>query len=372
MIKVVILVSYTYPHIGSGIGQVALLQAEGLASLGYEVVLVSGNVPSRIKRKFKKNKVLHLKIRCINYLAKFHIPVPLFFLNLETIGHIRNADVVHVHGMLYPYSLQAAILAKKYKKPFVLTQHAGYIKYPNFVVNFFQQVVKVTVGKVVLGLSSKVIVVNEEVKNWLGLAYKKAITLTNGVDTSIFFPVSLSKKKVLRKKHSLPRDKNIVLFVGRLVPKKGFLRLYEARDKNYLIVFVGGGEQPEHMKQQKEEVVFLGALSQKHLSEIYQLSDLFVLPSDSEGFPLSIQEAMASGLPIITSKHPGFEKYLDEKYVSFVNPSARSIKKAILAIIANKSLRKKMSMYSRQEVISKVSWKNNVQNLLKIYQEALL
>jgi len=52
--KIVILVSYTYPYIGSGIGQVALLQAEGLVKLGNEVILVSSNIPVT-KKKFTKN-----------------------------------------------------------------------------------------------------------------------------------------------------------------------------------------------------------------------------------------------------------------------------------------------------------------------------
>src|SRR5689334_3571761 len=121
--NIVILVSYTYPFVGSGIGNVALSQAEGLNKLGCKVTLVSGNVP-KTKVRFIKKGVTHLKLKSNNFLDKFGIPVPFFLFNKEVIDAIRNADVVHCHDMLYPYSIQGAVISKLFKKPFILTQHA--------------------------------------------------------------------------------------------------------------------------------------------------------------------------------------------------------------------------------------------------------
>ena len=157
--------------------------------------------------------------------------------------------------------------------------------------------------------------------------------------------------------------------MGRLVQKKGFQRLFEARSNNYLTVFVGGGKIPKLMANEKENVLFLGVLSQEKLSEVYQASDVFVLPSDCEGFPLSIQEAMASGLPIVTTKHPGFEKYLDKRYVKFITPTKQAVKTAILEVLTNKSMRKSMIKYSLNTTTVKAGWKSNIKYLLKIYQK---
>ncbi|OGM23017.1 hypothetical protein A2961_01315 [Candidatus Woesebacteria bacterium RIFCSPLOWO2_01_FULL_39_21] len=368
--NVVILVSYTYPFIGSGLGQVALMQAEGLTKLGHQVVLVSSNIPATWKR-FKRNRVLHLKQNCLNFMDKFSIPVPFFFLSREVISHIENADVVHSHDMLYPHSMLAALVAKRFAKPFVLTQHAGFISYPNRLTNLLQLLTNKTMGKLVLKLSDQIIVVNEDVKNWLGKDGTSAVTLMNGVNTSLFHPVTQKTKMEIRKKYGFPLNKKIVLYVGRLVKKKGFQRLFEVKSSDYLIIIVGLGEVPEYMTNEKDKVLFLGAISQKKLSEIYQASDVFVLPSDCEGFPLSIQEAMASGLPIITSKHPGFDKYLDRHFVKFISPTSIETKRAIVEIFKNKKLRDTMVHYSLKTTIAKASWENNVQELLKIYQKVI-
>jgi len=95
-LKIVIIVSYTHPYVGSGIGNVALMQAENLAKLGHDVVLVSSNIPAT-KKRFKRNGVLHIKLNGTNFLDKFQIPVPLFLLNREVLSLIKNATIVHAH-----------------------------------------------------------------------------------------------------------------------------------------------------------------------------------------------------------------------------------------------------------------------------------
>ena len=153
--------------------------------------------------------------------------------------------------------------------------------------------------------------------------------------------------------------------------KKGFHRLYDARSNDYLTVMVGGGKVPESMAVDVGKVLFLGTLPQKKLSEIYQASDVFILPSDCEGFPLSIQEAMASGLPIITSNHPGFDRYLDRRFVKFINPTSDEIRDAILQVLNDKKTRDAMIDYSLRTTTAKESWEKNVTGLLEIYHRTI-
>lgn len=369
-LKIVIIVSYTHPFVGSGIGNVALMQAENLAKLGHEVVLVSSNIPAT-KKRFKRNGVLHLKLNGTNFLDKFQIPVPLFLLNREVLSLIKNATIVHAHDMLYPYSLQAGLAAKMFGKPFVLTQHAGFISYPSLAINLLQLLTNRTLGRLVLELTDEIIVVNEEVKNWLRTNGKGVATLMNGVNRGLFYMVSEKRKRQIRKKYGLPLNKKIVLHVGRLVKKKGFHRLYETRSNEYLTVIVGGGKVPESMMADEQKVLFLGAIPQEKLSEIYQASGVFVLPSDSEGFPLSIQEAMACGLPIITINHPGFDKYLDRRFVKFINPTTDEIRGAISLVLNDKKKRDEMIDYSLRATTAKASWKKNIIRLLEIYERAI-
>lgn len=368
--KIVILVSYTYPFVGSGIGNVALVQAEELSKLGHKVTLVSGNIP-KTDPEFVLNGVKHIKLQAFNYLDKFGIPVPFFFFNKNVIKAFKATDIIHCHEMLYPYSLQAAILAKYFKKPFILTQHAGYIKYKSRFINLVQLLVNKTIGNLVLSLSDRILVVNEEVKKWLGKNGERAEHLMNGVDTQLFYPVSNMVKVKLRRKHGFPEGKKILLHVGRLVEKKGFHRVFENRSDKYFTIIAGGGGIPPHMNNYHDKVKFTGAVDQAELAELYQLSDVFVLPSDCEGFPLSIQEAMATGLPIISSNHPGFEKYLDKKFVRLINPENGELKKAIKEVMNDAGLIREMSDYSLRITKEKASWDTNLKTLLNIYSNSL-
>ena len=369
-LKIVIVVSYTYPYIDGGLGVVAAKQAEYLARLGHQVTLISANWP-KTKSEFVYNQVNYIKLPAIRFFERFEIPVPLFLMDRRAIASIKAADVVHAHDMAYPSSLQAALLAKLFRKPLILTQHIGRVYYPSKIINLLESMVRMTLGRVILKLSDKVILINKHVIKALTVDRKKVVTILNGVDTEMFKPVNEGKKIVLRKKYNLPVDKQIVLFVGRLVKKKGYEELCKAKDQKYLIVIVGKGKAVNEKEPDNDQVRFLGVVPHDVLREIYQLADVFVLPSMSEGLPLTIQEAMASGLPIITSKHPGFEDYLDSRWVKFISPNHQQIKKAILEVLENHSLKEQMSQYALQVSINKNSWGKNVEKLLLVYQQAI-
>ena len=80
--RIVIGVTYSYPYIGSGIGNVAMKQGEELAKLGHRVTIISSNFP-KYKEEFTRNKVKHLKGKLILRLEKIGLPIPLFFLNKD-------------------------------------------------------------------------------------------------------------------------------------------------------------------------------------------------------------------------------------------------------------------------------------------------
>src|SRR5260221_12354451 len=201
--KIAIIVSYTYPFVGSGIGNVALKQAEYLSKEGHEVTLISSNVPQS-KKDFRKNDVRFIKINALNFLYKFAIPVPIFIFDSKTISIIKNADIIHIHDILYPSSIMAAAFAKLYKKPIVLTQHIPFIEYDNAMLNILQRIIFYTLGKFILNNSDKIIYFNSEVGEWLKDYKSKLIFLPNGVDTEFFRPVTIKEKNDLKKKYSLP------------------------------------------------------------------------------------------------------------------------------------------------------------------------
>lgn len=118
---------------------------------------------------------------------------------------------------------------------------------------------------------------------------------------------SAAEKQQLRQKLDMP-EKKIVLYVGRFDPKKGMDDLLHATpdlDRDAGIYFVGGEPTQEHLQFCKERdltnVHFVGFKKKEELADYYRAADLMVLPTKSDVWGLVINEAMAYGLPIVTT-----------------------------------------------------------------------
>jgi glycosyltransferase involved in cell wall biosynthesis len=364
-LNVVIIVTYAHPYIGSGLGVVAKFQAEYLASQGHNVTLISSNIP-RTSKKFVLNNVTSIKVPAVALLERLHIPVPLLFFNRSAIHAIKYADIVHIHDMLYPSSLVAALVAKFYKKRVILTQHVPHVQYSNKIINMIEKLAFSTVGLMTLWTSDAVIVLNENVYNWIRHYKDKVYYIPNGVDLQLFTAPTEQEKQSIRERYNIPLAEFVVLCVGRFVPKKGFDILYNAQDAAYLLLFVGGGAIPPYI-QPNNLVRIIGPLPQEELAKIYKASDVFILPSYDEGFPLSIQEAMATGLPIITSKQNNNGQIPASPLISYIDRTEKDIKSAIKKIQGNAILRKEMGEYSRKIARENYSWEKNNTKLLDVY-----
>ena len=366
--KILIVTHYFLPHKG-GIEFVAYNQAKELVKQGHEVTVVSSKVGDEPEEEILDG-IKVKRVKAWNWFEKnIGVPYPVFSPKIFSLlnKEAKDADIIHVHDLFYLSAFAGAVASHLNKKPLILMEHVELVKTNRWIVNFIQEVVYLTYGRYIINHSNKILVCNEKVKNWFE-DKEKVTMIFNGVDTNLFKPTTKENKIKLRRKYSLPIDKKIILFAGRFVEKKGFDKVFESRSKEYLTLFVGNGIVPEYMRKDKD-VKFLDALPQEKLSEIYQLSDVFVLPSVNEGFPLTILEAMASGLPIITTDHEGYQDYLDKRYVELIQPTSKELKKSIDKVLKNKTLYKKMISYSRKEAVNKFGWDKNIKKLLKIYKE---
>jgi glycosyltransferase involved in cell wall biosynthesis len=369
--KICIIAHYFLPHVG-GIEIVVYNQAKELAKRGHEVVIISSRTGKEPKEELMDGfKIKRVKIVNI-FEKKWGIPYPVFFPKIYRIikKEVKNADVVYVHDVFYLSSFVGSVYAEKYKKPLILMQHIKKVNDRRKIVNIVQDLVYKTYSQKILSNCQKIIFCNKEVMNWVN-HLDKSLFFENCVDTSLFKPIkNLVEKEKIRKKYKLPLNKKVIIFVGRLFEKKGFQKLFEARSKDYFILFVGNGIVPEHMKKDKD-VKFLSAKPQKDLARLYQCSDIFCLPSINEGFPLTILEAMASGLPVITSNNPGYDDYLDKNFTILIEPSVERIKNSISLILNDKKKLSEMAKWSRQQVEKRFNWKVNVDKLENIFKEVL-
>ena len=199
-----------------------------------------------------------------------------------------------------------------------------------------------------------------------GVAPERVFILPNGVDVERFRPPADGERDAVRARYGLPAEGVLAVFVGRFVPKKGFDRALAATSDDYTIVFVGGDPPAEAAGDTR--AIFLGQLSRDDLAEVYRACDLFLLPSESEGFPLTAQEAMASGLPIVITDDPGYAPYeLDRTEIGWLDGSAAQLRSLLHELAADPGRRGAMARYALEHARSRFLWRDHARTLLQEY-----
>ena len=173
----------------------------------------------------------------------------------------------------------------------------------------------------------------------LRIQEKKITVLPNGVDLNLFYPRSKIK---MRRKYKFPLDKIIIVFVGHFNYRKGPQRVIDAvKDlDNIGIVLVGSGNIP----LSEEKILYKGVLKHSSIPEILSTGDIFVLPTLAEGSCNAIIEALACGLPVITSKDKFNDEIINDSVAIRIDPlNIKQLRSAIVKLMNNKHLRNKMS-----------------------------
>src|SRR5207247_1343706 len=93
---------------------------------------------------------------------------------------------------------------------------------------------------------------------------------------------------------------------------------------------------------------FLPFMSSDRLQELLGCVDAFVLPSEGEGLPVSLQEALATGIPVVTTRQPGYERYLSADDVIYVERDAAAVRAALLRLVGDEGLRHRLGSRSRE------------------------
>lgn len=172
----------------------------------------------------------------------------------------------------------------------------------------------------------------------------KCCVVPNSIDDSLFRKLD---KKDCRKKLGLPQDKFIIAFVGWFENRKGCARVANAissiPENNVYSIFIGAGaENPDC-----DNILFKGKVNHEDVPIYLNAADAFVLPTLQEGCCNAVVEAMACGLPIISSNLPFNWDVLDSENSIMINPNnVDEIRDAIVKLRDDVELRESMSQAS--------------------------
>ena len=333
-------------------------------------------------------------VPCFSTDALF--PADNWFFNRTIAGAVDviKADVYEAHTVS-GYGFLKALRERGIRKPFIQTVHGvladEYVqslqrgsptlraKLANFVMwqlsRFEEESAKNATLVVTISEYSR-----RKIMQFYGVDRAKIRIVPNGVDTQRFKP-SKGCEKI---KRQIGIDSKLcVLFVGRLIPRKGLLYLVEAAKQivkefsQTTFLIVGDGPLKNHLISYLKKMklsgnfVFLGDVSESALPALYNCADVFVLPSIQEGQGIALLEAQATAKPIVAFDVGGVrEAVLDKETGLIMKPDSGKLADAIMKLLANWSLREKMGIKGREFVVDNFSWDVCAHKMLQVYREA--
>jgi glycosyltransferase involved in cell wall biosynthesis len=211
---------------------------------------------------------------------------------------------------------------------------------------------------------------------WQG---KEIIVIPNGIDTSRF-PEIIKDRSYIRKELELPLNKKIGLFVADggshsiykdfLTVKKTIEMMMPNISEDFALVIAGDNlENKEIIKINNTDVIKLGYLQEKNLAKYYSAVDILLYPSKADNLPLVVLEAMAAGLPIISTPVGGIPELIVSEKTGILIPkqSPNHLLKALIDFINNEYDYKQMGLNARESMYSHYDLKHMASNYLNLY-----
>jgi len=334
-------------------------------------------------------------VPCFSTDALF--PVDNWFFNRTLAGAVDaiKADVYEAHTVS-GYGFLKALRKRSIKKPFVQTIHG--VLADEYVQSFQggSPTFRAKLANLIMWRLSRlegesaekatlIVTVSKYSRNKIIQFYDvdktKIRIVPNGVALQRFKPVQGLES--IKRQIGID-SKFCVLFVGRLIPRKGLPFLVEAAKhiikefKETIFVIVGNGPLKNHLMAYLEKInlssnfVFLGDVNENVLPAIYNCADVFALPSIQEGQGIALLEAQATAKPVVAFDVGGVhEAVVDKETALLIKPDSCELADAILKLLSNWSLREKMGNKGREFVSNNFSWDICAQRMLQVYREAL-
>ena len=325
------------------------------------------------RKYYCKNRVAEhrgINLIYIPTISTKHLDAIIYTFFATIMALVKGYDVYHYHAC-GPSSL--CWIPRMFGKKVVCTTHgldwkrAKWGELGQSYLKFGEKII----GK----YSDEIIVLNDPMKEYFVETYhRETNVIPNGVEEP-----KLLEAKIIHEKWGL-KDGSYILFLGRLVPEKGIhylIEAYKKLDTDKKLVIAGGSshsddyvEQLAAMSIDNDNIIMTGFVSGQTLEELYSNAFLYVLPSDVEGLPISLLEAMSYKRCCLVSDIKENTTTGKDSVFSFKQGNVEDLYE-VLKIITDKSFAEiqEIGKNAGKYVLDTYPWKNVVNKTLAVYKK---
>ena len=384
-------VLFINPYISSaygGISHVVLALAAALGEQGIEVDLITTNASVNQKLNVPLNTWLQQGSYRIQYFPCWHkndfIVSKSMLLWLHT--NAPKYSFIHTHTAFSPLISLCQWICHLNKIPYVVTPHGMLepwaLSYKSCKKKLYfsgPETWNISRSSLIQGIS------RAEIENISHLFPKSNIKLIpNGIDLSSLRSSCETEKLLIESFPGLV-GKRLILFLGRIDPKKGldllasaFAQVRQHTPNAHLIV--AGPDNIGYLPRAKqyfaeasclESVTFTGMLTGEIKACALDIAEVYVSPSYSEGFSMSVLEGMASGLPCVITTGCNFPEAAQANAAKVVDIQADAIAQALIDCLSDPLTAKAMGDRARQFVLDHYTWDRVAAQLIEVYTDIL-
>ena len=346
---------------------------ELVKKINADIIIITGNTRKIGYQKEDGNLYYHVPL-LKSIWDVFFINPPGSYQIIEKLLKERKVDIVHFHSPLFTF-LYGFLRKKKF--PLIMTTHylldVKLSKSAGVIYSSFIRRMTLFIAKNI----NKIICVNEDYipifKKW-GVDPDKLLYIPNGVDTKRFSP---GKSKVKNKFI----DKKIIVYFGRLHYQKNVdllirsFKFIKEKVSDVKLVIIGTGTDFDKLKKMSaddNDIIMTGFISNEELTDYLRASNVVVFPSRGENASLTIMEAMACELPVISSGVGNAEKILGEgRGLILEKYTEEEIAEKCIKILNDKNFAVEMGKSARKFVEDNHSWDRISKKTEELYKKVI-
>lgn len=371
-VKIAMLGHKSIPSRQGGIEIVVEELAVRMAALGHQVTIYNRSGHHVSGKEFDQKKLREYKgirMKYVPTIDKKGLAAMSASFFAAVAAAFGKYDVVHFHAegpcaMLW--------LPKLFGKRCIATVHGldhQRAKWGKFASTYIMLGEKCAVR-----FADEIIVLSEGVQKYFLDTYgRKTRFIPNGVNRPV-----IHEAEIIKNKFGLEKD-TYILFLGRLVPEKGLRYLIQAfkqvkTDKK--LVIAGGSSDTDEfaselweMAKDDDRIIFTGFVQGQELDELYSNAYVYTLPSDLEGMPLSLLEAMSYGNCCLVSDIDECASVVEDKALIFKKSDVNDLKEKLQLACDQSKIVEQMKAEAADFICGKYNWDDVVKETLSLYRK---